>query len=1301
MSWPNSWPPAQQQHGFVPAFPPPNQPAAAPAGVGATIPTADYGGISPYNQWQWQQYQQQYAQWHAQYGEQYARQTGQPLPPVVAPMPQATPAVPAVPPNAFAAIPAAGPVVSPFPPMNLVAPPPPSEPHPDELKANKDQQKPPPPEEMSPEEIAFDQQFKNWEQEFEVWKRNNSNHPDKEAYREYEQKCMECRRKLLARREQLKRDRIEKKRMMTNNIVTKPPLPPVPPPPPPEPEDSNRTSSKPENTGAPFESVFNHVTSSGGAKSAGIPGLDLIDEHTPPQPKKPKLEPDHQVVETIDLVANEQPENRNGMGHNSRSESNVNTISSLLNDPKVNALLQLVGNTMAANNNSAVENGAAAVTNPLIAALAQLTKQPLNVSGTAGASTKSPTKGPPRSDANPSDVENGQFANGNNPVPSNSRATGTATNCRTDNREGYPGFNPNVPPPLIDVDLSQPPPFMRGNQKPPAKQQPQRSNRWNRNHSDSSKPLERGDGPPLAKIGRFDRPPPPFGMAQEYRIDPDLGRPVAVPKPAWMTEDEYQEIYERYEDIQSFEERKNKMELAIQVLRQNKIRAGMLVAPDRPSGSGHTMHGGIPRPIMLENIKRESSDEYFQPKQVFDYSNCRNPIQANQEAPAGRVIDYGHQGPAGTSYRSLSNRQSVQARLRNVNHNVRGAIESDFVANTRRFDYNHSSATSVLPVPNSNNTSQWPIANQNAQGLDGSVSSLQRLAEMHLNPNPEESNPHYPCKFILMNDNRPKHLRTKRGKRPSSIRKQKLKQLKEQQEQQQNQQQQQIPQQQPQQQRQEQETIESNMIAPKQEPVVEMGLEELSSDNDIDDEGTDWAPDSTDEAGTAGAVQQHESEQQQEQQQPQEQEQQQQQEQQQRQQQQEQQEQQQSLQQQQRQQQQEQQQQQKQQRNDLHHENSEAAAFSRFSQQYSAPRMIDIDDLLLPPGRLTRSPRICMLIRGLPGSGKSHLARLIKNKEQIFGPSPRVLSLDDYFLVDKEIEEKDPVSGKMVKVSRQVYEFDGEMEEVYVQHLIKAFKRTISERLFNFVIVDCCNHQLSYYLEFHNYARSNGFKVYTCTMQTDVDVCAKQNIHSRTEADIQEYADNWAMAPDEHMQINFNALFEPEQTDSNANVTDMDIAGDDESIPDHDVNQLEHANNSQDDSNGEATEGRAECDLFASKWDNDTSEQNLARLDGTSRPLKRPPTLDDYLRLDDEDDEEEEHNNGGDFENEGREPQKKKKKRVRWADAEERKAQRRMRQMGFVVGVTDWSRMLDPTEGSSALTQTKYIERVKKKSDGM
>jgi len=48
-------------------------------------------------------------------------------------------------------------------------------------------------------------------------------------------------------------------------------------------------------------------------------------------------------------------------------------------------------------------------------------------------------------------------------------------------------------------------------------------------------------------------------------------------------------------------------------------------------------------------------------------------------------------------------------------------------------------------------------------------------------------------------------------------------------------------------------------------------------------------------------------------------------------------------------------------------------------------------------------------------------------------------------------------------------------------------------------------------------------------------------------------------------------------------------------------------------------------------------------------------------------------------------------KRVRWADIEERRTQERMRDVGFVVGHTDWNRMMDPTFGSSALTRTKYI----------
>ena len=55
--------------------------------------------------------------------------------------------------------------------------------------------------------------------------------------------------------------------------------------------------------------------------------------------------------------------------------------------------------------------------------------------------------------------------------------------------------------------------------------------------------------------------------------------------------------------------------------------------------------------------------------------------------------------------------------------------------------------------------------------------------------------------------------------------------------------------------------------------------------------------------------------------------------------------------------------------------------------------------LFLPPGRHSRPRKLAIILRGLPGSGKSHAARLIKDLETQHGPgAPRIHSLDDYFV---------------------------------------------------------------------------------------------------------------------------------------------------------------------------------------------------------------------------------------------------------------------------------------------------------------
>lgn len=82
----------------------------------------------------------------------------------------------------------------------------------------------------------------------------------------------------------------------------------------------------------------------------------------------------------------------------------------------------------------------------------------------------------------------------------------------------------------------------------------------------------------------------------------------------------------------------------------------------------------------------------------------------------------------------------------------------------------------------------------------------------------------------------------------------------------------------------------------------------------------------------------------------------------------------------------------------------------------SVPRPILIEDLLCAPGRLTRPANLVVILRGPPGSGKSYLAKLIKDKEvEQGGSTPRMLSLDDYFVSEVEKEDRDPETGRKVK----------------------------------------------------------------------------------------------------------------------------------------------------------------------------------------------------------------------------------------------------------------------------------------------
>ena len=105
---------------------------------------------------------------------------------------------------------------------------------------------------------------------------------------------------------------------------------------------------------------------------------------------------------------------------------------------------------------------------------------------------------------------------------------------------------------------------------------------------------------------------------------------------------------------------------------------------------------------------------------------------------------------------------------------------------------------------------------------------------------------------------------------------------------------------------------------------------------------------------------------------------------------------------------------------------------------------VSISDLLYPPGRSLRPPKVLLIFRGVPGSGKTHVAKLIKEKEmELGGVAPRILSLDDYFMVENERDVKDPITGRRSKEKCMDYEFDRALEDSYRKQMLKAFRKTV------------------------------------------------------------------------------------------------------------------------------------------------------------------------------------------------------------------------------------------------------------------
>lgn len=141
---------------------------------------------------------------------------------------------------------------------------------------------------------------------------------------------------------------------------------------------------------------------------------------------------------------------------------------------------------------------------------------------------------------------------------------------------------------------------------------------------------------------------------------------------------------------------------------------------------------------------------------------------------------------------------------------------------------------------------------------------------------------------------------------------------------------------------------------------------------------------------------------------------------------------------------------------------------------------MDIREILWMPGRRNRSSKILILLRGVTGSGKSHLVQLVKRKESEMGKASdiRILSIDNYFLTDDDDDEKSAVSSKEI--------------ENYLEQMLRHLRKTITDGLHPFIIIDAENCDLTYYEKFYQLGSSMGFSVFTIELFQTLEICMQQ-----------------------------------------------------------------------------------------------------------------------------------------------------------------------------------------------------------------
>ncbi|KAL3640617.1 hypothetical protein CASFOL_015585 [Castilleja foliolosa] len=291
------------------------------------------------------------------------------------------------------------------------------------------------------------------------------------------------------------------------------------------------------------------------------------------------------------------------------------------------------------------------------------------------------------------------------------------------------------------------------------------------------------------------------------------------------------------------------------------------------------------------------------------------------------------------------------------------------------------------------------------------------------------------------------------------------------------------------------------------------------------------------------------------------------------------------------------------------------------------PKLIDVSHILKHPHRANRPDHIVVILRGLPGSGKSYLAKILRDLEvENGGSAPRIYSMDEYFMTEVEkVEESEKsrssgsVRGKkpvMKKVMEYCYE--PEMEEAYRSSMLKAFKKTLDEGTFPFVIVDDRNLRVADFAQFWATAKRSGYEVYLLeAAYKDPAGCAARNVHGFTQNEIHKMTSQWEEAPSLYMKLDIKSLLHGDGLEENG-IEEVDMDTEDGSYVDgpsgsEETNVEKVARHSdgnlasdvplKDEQKGDDADKQRPLEvvkeLGKSKWSNDLDEYDMHKTEAT------------------------------------------------------------------------------------------------------